>query len=159
MRICILSALFLLTAAFGCVMPPAKPQLSSLQLQVIQSRDFETSKKLAFASVMSVFQYLGYIIESANLDTGFITAKSPTRSIYEFRGVAMRCTRATAFIEELKPDLSKVRLNFVDSVETSSQQGARNVNDTAVENPQIYQNAFTKIQEAIFIRTGFQKKN
>ncbi|OGV49655.1 MAG: hypothetical protein A2017_07305 [Lentisphaerae bacterium GWF2_44_16] len=140
-------------------MPPAKPQLSSLQLQVIQSRDFETSKKLAFASVMSVFQYLGYIIESANLDTGFITAKSPTRSIYEFRGVAMRCTRATAFIEELKPDLSKVRLNFVDSVETSSQQGARNVNDTAVENPQIYQNAFTKIQEAIFIRTGFQKKN
>ena len=160
MRFFFLSALFsLLTSVIsGCVMSPDRPQLSSLQLQVIQSRDFETSKKLAFASVMSVFQDLGYIIESANLDTGFITAKSPTRSVFEFRGVAMRTTKATAFVEEIQEGTIKVRLNFVDSVETSSQQGAKNLNEAPVENPQIYQNAFTRIQEAVFIRSGFQNK-
>ena len=160
MRIFFLSALvsMLVFLVPGCIMP-AKPQLTSLQLQAIQSRDFETSKKVAFASVMSVFQDLGYIIESANLNTGFITAKSPTKSGFDFQGSAMRCTKATAFIEELRPGLTKVRLNFVDSRETSSQQGAKNMNEEPVESGQIYQNAFTKIQEAIFIRTGFQDNN
>jgi len=160
MRILHLPAILLLIAFAvpGCFFAPAKPQLTSLQVQAIQSRDFETSKKVAFASVMSVFQDLGYIIESANLDTGFITAKSPTRSGFDFQGTAMKCTKATAFIEELRPGLAKVRLNFVDSRETSSQQGAKNMNEEPVENPQIYQNAFTRIQEAVFIRTGFQNK-
>lgn len=161
MRTFILSAFVsLLAFVIPACVAPSKPQLTSLQLQVIQSRDFETSRRFAFASVMSVFQDLGYIIESANLDTGFITAKSPTKSAFEYyRGAAMmKCTKATAFIEELKPGLTKVRLNFVDSVETSGQQGNKNMNEEAVENPQIYQNAFTRIQEAIFIRTGFQDK-
>lgn len=141
----------------GCISEP-KPQLTSLQLQAIQARDFETNKRTAFAATMSVFQDLGYIIESANFDTGFITAKSPVKSCFDFQGTVMRSTKATAFIEELKPNSTKIRLNFVNSQERSTDRGVRNVDEDAVEMGTMYQNAFTKIQEAIFIRTGFDNK-
>jgi hypothetical protein len=42
---------------------------TSLELQSIQSREFETTKKIAFASTLSVFQDLGYVIESSVPDT------------------------------------------------------------------------------------------
>ena len=70
----------------------------------IQSREFETNKKMAFASVMSVFQDLGYIVNSADLVTGFITAKSPIKN----EG-AMIYTQATAFVEELKKCTVRIR--------------------------------------------------
>ena len=64
-----------ITLCSGCVAP--RPQLTSLEIQSIQSREFETAKPTAFAAVLSVFQDLGYIVESADKETGFITAKSP----------------------------------------------------------------------------------
>lgn len=154
--ILVLSALFAIVLS-GCMSPP-KPQLTSLQLQAIQARDFETNKRTAFAAAMSVFQDLGYIIESANFDTGFITAKSPVKSGFDFQGTVMRSTKATAFIEEIKPNVTKIRLNFVNSEERSTDRGVRNVDEEAVEISTLYQNAFTKIQESIFVRTGFDNK-
>lgn len=70
---------FILLISLLCVIGCAVQQKStktSLELQAIQAKEFETTKKIAFASVLSVFQDLGYIIGSADFDTGFITAKS-----------------------------------------------------------------------------------
>src|SRR6267142_5358085 len=76
------------------------PQKTSLELQAFQSREFETTKKIAFASVLSVFQDFGYIISSAEIDTGFVTAKSPTQKGFVlFVGSTMKDTKATAFVE------------------------------------------------------------
>ncbi len=44
----------------GCA---TTPQKSSLEIQVMQKKEFETSRKNAFASVSSVFQDLGYVIK------------------------------------------------------------------------------------------------
>ena len=52
--------------------PPPTP----LELQALQSRDYDEDKQVAFGSVMSVFQDLGYTPTSADLETGFITAES-----------------------------------------------------------------------------------
>lgn len=144
----------------GC-QTEVKPQKTSLELQAIQAREFDTDKKTAFNATMSVFQDLGYIVNSASLETGFITAQSPVKTGSELWGMhvpdgIMRSTKATAFVEEIRPGHAKVRLNFVNMVEQSQDQGRRIAEDTAVEQPEAYQNAFTKIHEAIFIRTAIK---
>ncbi len=125
---------------------------SSLQLQAIQSKEFETNKKVAFASTMSIFQDLGYMIENADLETGLISAKSPTAGEFVFgKGRIQKYLQATAFIEISGKTTTKIRLNFVniEKIDGSMMQGR---NDIPVEDPKIYQDTFEKIQKAIFIR-------
>lgn len=145
--------LILLLCVIGCAVQQ-KSTKTSLELQAIQAKEFETTKKIAFASVLSVFQDLGYIIGSADFDTGFITAKSPTNSGFVlFVGNVMKSSKATAFIEQLTDNHTKVRLNFVNNTETSSGYGMKKEREISLEDPATYENAFIKIQEAIFIRT------
>jgi hypothetical protein len=147
-----LSILIALLAACG---PSERIQKSGLELQAFQAKEFEATKALAFASVLSVFQDLGYIVVSASLETGFITAKSPTQS-YDTPGYSVvEDTKATAFVEQFSKT-TKVRLNFVTSRLRSGAFGARGDEDIPIEDPAIYQKAFAKIQEAIFIRSAGQ---
>ncbi len=171
----------LLAIALGLVAcgttQPAKAPLTSLELQAFQKQTVEASKKIAFAATMSVFQDLGYTIESASLETGFITAQSPSRnqdadnfswtdifSHINYGGggypppnhvTTTRLTRATAFIEDISSTESSIRLNFVSATQRSSTYGQTSANDKPILDPGIYQNAFTKIQEAIFIRQAY----
>lgn len=150
----LVGATFLFT---GCV--STKPQKTSLEIQAIQSKSFEAKRNVAFASTLSVFQDLGYIIESADKDTGFITAKSATKNSTGFwaamGGVSQNTkTNATAFVEELRPGLTKVRLNFVVSNSSSSAYGQNSAHDNVIEDPKVYETAFNKIGDAIFIRSG-----
>ncbi len=62
----------------GCAAPP--PKMNSLQIQAMQTRDFNTSKTKAFNAVMTVFQNDGYTIGTANKSTGYITGKGLTQS-------------------------------------------------------------------------------
>lgn len=140
----------MLLSLTGCV--TTAPQKTSLELQAIQSREFETSKTIAFAATMSVFQDLGYVIGSADLHTGFISAKSPTKHSAGFFVNVMKDTKATAFVEEIRAGTARVRLNFVNSKETSGAYGDKTVNDSPIEDPVVYENAFNKIREGIFIR-------
>lgn len=136
----------------GCA-PMPKQTKSALELQAIQSKEFETSKKIAFAATLSVFQDLGYTISSASFDTGFITAQSPTKqSFMLFVGQRMEDMKATAFVEELGKNRTRVRLNFVNEVQTSSGYGMKGDNETPIEDAKTYQNAFAKIQQGIFVR-------
>lgn len=130
---------------------------TSLELQAIQAREFEASKKVAFAAVFSVFQDYGYIIDSASIDTGFINAEGPTST--GMKGDILlhsETTKATAFIEELGEDRTKVRLNFVvKDIKTLFKIESVSI----IDDPVVYQNAFTKIQEAIFIRSASGELN
>ena len=149
--------ILLLTAALlitGCFPGNYKPTKTSLELQAFQSKEFDVSKKIAFASTMSVFQDFGYTLTSANLETGYIAAKSPTQNERGFGRYIMKDTKATAFIEELRPEITKIRLNFVSNEEWSGDYGAKLVQENPIEDPAVYTNAFIKIQEAIFIRSG-----
>lgn len=134
-----------------------EPTRSALELQQIQSRDFEAPFKTTFSSVLSVLQDTGYIIESADSDTGFITGKSPSNSntTYDlFWGLGSRhkATMVTAFIEPIGQAYSRVRLNFVGMVQKSSMYGMSSQVDTPIEDETVYKNAFEKIDETIFIR-------
>lgn len=140
----------------GCVQNNYTPTKTSLELQAFQAKEFDTQKKTAFASTMSVFQDLGYSITTSDFETGYITAKSPTQSEVAFTLVLMKDTKSSAFIEELRPGKTKVRLSFVSTEELSGSYGKKMVREKPIEDPTIYNNAFTKIQEAIFIRTAIK---
>jgi len=146
----------------GCAMNDASQNKTSLEIQAYQSRSFEVDKKTAFNSAMSVFQDLGYIVNSANLDTGFITAESPTKGAKGSEAflsflVGMRVegrTAVTAFVEELSPKSAKIRLNFVERKKSSGDYGQQSNRDDPIQDPKIFQSAFDKISDAIFIRSA-----
>ena len=142
----------------GCATMP-KQAPTSLQIQAFQTKEFETSKSIVFGSVISVFQDLGYIVQSADKDTGFVTAASPASNKTSFLeamgGVSSSgATKATAFVEEIRPGFVTVRLNFVDTKHFSGAYGRGGDQDSPILNPAPYQAAFEKIDTAIFIRQG-----
>lgn len=134
-------------------------EMTSLQIQAFQTQEFEASKKIVFGSVVSVFQDLGYIVESADIDTGFVTAGSASVNKTGFwdamGGVASSGkTRGTAFVEEIRSAFVTVRLNFVDTKNSSSAYGSQSSQDTPIVEPEPYKIAFDKIADAVFIRQG-----
>ena len=159
-----LGSFVMATALFltGCATNDASQSKTSLEIQAYQSKQFDVDKKTAFNSAMSVFQDLGYIVNSVNLDTGFITAESPTKgakggeALLSFLA-GMRVegrTAVTAFIEEISPKSSKIRLNFVERKKSSGDYGQQSNRDDPIQDPKIYQSAFDKISDAVFIRSA-----
>jgi hypothetical protein len=142
----------------GCA-TPQKAAETPLQLQSFQAREFETSKTIAFGSVLSVFQDLGYIVGSADKETGFITATSPAgtkTSFWDAMGGVQTSAqvKATAFVEEIRPGFVSVRLNFVDATKKSSIYGQQTDVDKPILDPKAYEKAFARVGDAIFIRSG-----
>jgi len=131
------------------------PAKSSIELQAFQRKEFAASKKVAFGSTVSVFQDLGYIIKTAEVETGLISASSPTKNTMFF-GSHMMNTEVSAFVEEIAPSRTFVRINFVEAREHSSGYGMKRKSDKPIQDPKIYESAFQKIQEAIFIRKNSQ---
>ena len=151
MRLLLTSITIFLTA---CSSTPAT-QLTPLELQSLQSRDYDTTKQIAFAATMSVFQDLSYTVEAADLDTGLITASSNAqskRAWFLSQDYQTTQTRATAFVEEISPGSSRIRLNFVAGKLTSFELGSERKTDNQILDPATYQAAFEKIETAIFVR-------
>lgn len=147
----------------GCQTAPPAQQKTSLEIQAIQAKMFETDKNTAFKSVLSVLQDLGYVVQTASLETGVITAQSPTKQDTSggatmnaiFGGIRTEGrTYVTASVEDFNSKQTRVRLNFVDKVFRSARTGQQATDETPIQNPKIYENAFEKISEAIFIRTS-----
>ena len=154
------SVLFLVTIAAlsGCVSPP-KPyesKLDPLALQQMQTQEFETSKKILFASVVSVFQDTGFTIEAGDLETGIITAKSPTTTELKMLFYRTVGLRATAFVEETRTNHAKARLNFIESSSIDGGYGAGSPNEIPNEDPAYYEKIFNKIREAVFLREAYK---
>lgn len=141
----------------GCVGQEVRPDLTPLEIQTIQTRTYAEPKEIVFRSAMSVFQDIGYSIASADLNTGLITGEGAAQDnaalLFWTGTTQITQTRATAFIEELG-DSTSVRLSFVEVDERSSRHGQRNRRDTPILDSEVYQNAFDRIENAIFIRTS-----
>ena len=147
----------------GCQTTEPVVQKTSLEIQAIQAKMFETNLDTAFKSVISVLQDLGYIVQTASKDTGLITAQSPTSKDTSggaafaalFGGVRTEGrTSVTASVEEFNPKQTRVRLNFVSKSFRSSAYGQQATDEKAIQDSTICQNAFSKIGDAIFIRSS-----
>lgn len=156
-HIAIVAALALSSA--GPALAGKKPELTPMQIQAMQQKEFEAPKTALFSSVVDVFQDLGYTIGSADMSTGFITAESATVNKTGFWDVMAETagsgnTRATAFIEQMPSGMTRVRLNFVNSKTLSSRWGQSSKQDKPILDPAVYQRAYEKIDEALFVRTA-----
>ena len=156
MKIKIISTLLILFFIFGCA-STLQPTLTPLEIQSMQTREYESSKEVVFPSVVSVFSDIGYTITSGDINTGLITAESLAESDAASKfwlGITnVSQTKANAFVEEIG-DITKVRLNFVVINDKSNWYGQTDRVDVQVLEAQPYQNAFEKIENAIFVRSS-----
>jgi hypothetical protein len=142
--------------ASGPAVAKKEPQLTPMELQALQSKEFEATKEVLFASVVSVFQDLGYQLDNADMASGFITASSESTnktSLWDALGrqQASGNTKATAFVEQMPNGMARVRLNFLNSKSTSGLYGSSK-KDKKVLDPKTYSVAWDKIDEALFVR-------
>ena len=151
-------AAFALAAAMlsGCVSMPPEP--TPLELQTLQSREYAEDKQVVFSSVMSVLQDLGYTPTNADLETGLISAESAAQGGFNLLDLlvdnaTVMQTRATAYIERIG-DSTHVRLSFVEVRSSSSVGGQTDRRDVQVLDQAVYQNAFERIEQAIFVRSA-----
>ena len=148
----IVFGLLLLT---GCMATTKKATMTPLQIQSLQSREYDAKKEVVFPSVISVFQDIGYTISNADIQTGLISAESSSTSDFASKfwlGITkVSQTKATAFIEQIG-NKTKARLNFVEIKKSSSGWGQTDREDTPLLDAKLYENAFEKISNAIFVR-------
>jgi hypothetical protein len=133
-----------------------KPEISGLELQQIQARDFEASKEVTFPSVMTVLQDSGYRIAAADKETGLITGSASTKSNTTWVpfigfGKSKKTPVVSAFIED-RGTGSRIRLNFVMAKTKSGMYGMSSSDEEPITDALAYKNAFEKIEKEIFIR-------
>lgn len=131
-------------------------KLTPMELQAIQSREFEVPKEVAFGAVMTVIQDLGYTVQSADIVSGFITAASPvenkTNFLEAFGGASSSGnTVITIFLMQMPNRMTRIRLNFVNSKNVSSAYGRDSRQDKPILDPAVYSNAWERIDEALFV--------
>jgi hypothetical protein len=127
------------SAFIGSMTAPAERPVGPAELRLLQVREMSASRASAFAAVITVLLDLGYRVQSADLESGLITAVAPSsgRLRLDPAGVA-RATQtpvASAFIEESAPSVSRVRVNFSIGTASTGQlasSGERPVLDGAV---------------------------
>lgn len=137
-----------------------KSLMTALQVQEMQTKDLETDKNTAFSSVMTVLQNSGYRIGNADKETGLITGVASTNTKMTWLpfvgfGKSKKTPVVSAFIEDIAPTITKVRLNFVmTKVSVSGFGGGED--EEPILDPAIYQEAFEKIEQAVFVRQSMR---
>ena len=149
-------AIVAMAVAFSGHAEAKKPEITGLELQQIQSRDYEVGKETTFPAVMSVLQDAGYRIQAADRDTGLITAIASTTghmTWVPFLGLGRKKLTpvVSAYIEDRGRFRSRIRLNFVMSKMKSNGYGSTNDEDPITDTA-VYQDAFEKINKAVFVR-------
>lgn len=148
-----------LVASSASVDARKKQELSALQIQQMQVREIEGSKDQVFGAVMSVLQDSGYRIQAADKDTGLITgvASSTAKmsySLWSGFGKSKKSPIVSVFIESRTPVITRVRLSFVMGKVKSTIYGSGAQDEEPIYDPQVYQTAFEKISQTMFIRAG-----
>jgi hypothetical protein len=136
-----------------------EPEMTALQIQAMQSRDVEGGYKTVFASVISVLQDAGYRIENADRDTGLVTGIGSSKgkltyNLFTGFGKSKKSPIVSAFIEEINSNASRVRLNFVMAKIKSNGYGSQPQDEEPILDATVYQDAFEKINQAVFVRNS-----
>jgi hypothetical protein len=156
------------------------PANSAVELQALQTREYEADKKRLMATIVTVFQDEGYLVSQTDFDIGMVMATAPeeTRGIkavgvdpdstafklkYEYSDVkpTMSIVKSptlttkrsfSALVTELSPSRSKVRLTIVVRGEISL-AGFNSHEDTDTSADR-YQRLFSKLQQALFLKSN-----
>ena len=78
-----IASICLIALLAACSSQPAKPQMTSLEIQAIQAKNFDVDKKTSFDSSLSVLQDLGYIIVQLVLKQALLPRNPPQKALVE----------------------------------------------------------------------------
>lgn len=132
---------------------------SGLELQQMQSHDFEAKMDVVYPSVISVLQDSGYRVQSADRASGLITATASTKSqttynVFHGLGKKKDTPVVSAFIEPRGARMTRVRLSFVMTETKARRYMAGQADEEPILDPAVYQKAFEQIEQAVFLRTS-----
>jgi hypothetical protein len=155
-RIVLVASVIGASLAISPAFAKKQPEISGLALQQMQSRDYEINKSVSFPAVMTVLQDSGYRIQSADKDTGLITATASTKSKTTWVpfvgfGKSKKTPVVSAFIED-RGRGSRVRMNFILAKSRKGAYGMGWDDEEPILDPQIYRDAFERIDKEIFTR-------
>lgn len=155
--------LMILSASAVLVMGTAataakEPKMTPLQVQELQTHEIEAAKGVAFSSVMTVLQDSGYRINAADRETGLITATASTKTNTTWMpfvgfGKSKKTPVVSAYIEDISPSRTRVRLNFVMTKLSANQFGGGS-DEEPILDATVYREAFEKIDQQVFIRSA-----
>ena len=148
--ICLLSGCVTVDSVFG----ELDPQVSAVELQALQTREFEGTEAQMFSATIGAFQSYGYAIQSADRATGLVIAKTTSdATLNSFTGLTrVEYDKATAFIEKVAENRMKVRVSIVKYVSAKSGYGGGGEKEAMRTKPEMYQKIFTKIEESLFLK-------
>lgn len=142
------------SALVSSVTAPDEPSLSAGELRQLQSRELEAPKPATFAGVMTVLLDSGYRVQSADLESGLITAVAPSsgRLRVDPTGVgrATQTPVASAFVEELRGGSSRVRITFAVGTSGAGQLGV--TGEKPVLDSKVYAAFFAQLEEELASR-------
>lgn len=136
----------------GCApLPTATP----LEIQEMQTREFDADKDAVIAAVLVAWQNKGISIDSVDHKVGFISA-SFSHSDTNLFGASDFDQKLTAIIKDLPNGRVRLRLNIINTlviktpgIGFSPPQTTRSTGQTIV--PEAYEEAFEEIRAALFI--------
>ena len=166
--------LFFAGVLCSCVFLQPQPKLTPLEVEALQTREYEAHLDVVYPSVVSVLQFYGYIIKSSDKASGLLSAEGPAKKISSSFGnsflsslsevlaahngvyvnnsspqvIRSKRTKLNAFIEVIPP-VTRVRLSFVTSFLENGVEESK-----PIIKPKIYQDFFEKIDNEIFVRNA-----
>ena len=154
------------------------PARTPVELQAIQTREFEADKRQVMSALIAVFQDEGYRINQTDFDIGVVSATTPeekqfaelvgsfldkemkaqiTESAPSFGKIIFPFTSQrtiNAVVSEISPLRSKLRITMIVEAKTLSPAVAPySGTDT---NPERYQSIFAKIQQGLFLKKNLE---
>jgi len=151
------TSIFVAVLSVAVIACASAPELTSLQKQELQSREFETAKRPTFNGCVSVLQDIGYIIDEADFDTGVISAHGESKTSFLPPGETQ--ARVSIFVQEWGEATSKVRATFVEHQTTHGQYGSNSETDDTVYDAPIYRNFFEELGKALFVNDAIAPKS
>ena len=94
-----------LVSCAGFAPRAVEPSLTPVEIEQIQTRHFSAAPPDVFKSTVGALQGLGYIIDNANMDAGFLTAATPRQVIQkDGRDISLGSFFAALFVGALLLD-------------------------------------------------------
>ncbi|MDR1173824.1 MAG: hypothetical protein LBK24_03460 [Puniceicoccales bacterium] len=161
-----LATLFLIVLCLmpGCALVNETRVPTSVEIQSMQTREFDVPYKIAFASVVDVFQDLGFIIQSSDFTTGLIIAKGNVINrnvgfLESMSGIHSKIVWnvGTAHLEELNGgEKVSIRISFVTNAKVTLAYGMADESSRAIQDSGFYARFFEKIDKSIFVRQNLK---
>jgi len=139
----------------NATVPRLHTSLGPAELRLLQSREFSTTKAIAYASVMHVLLDSGYRVLSADLTSGLITAAASTNSRLRLDPAGIARTNqtplASVFIDQRSAQSVHIRINFSVGRIASGQLAEQG--ESAVLDQALYSAFFNQISLEVAQRT------